>query len=157
MITYNEDDIRRFESKIDKFSSNPCWIFISADHNRFGHRRVWIAGKFEGSHRFAYTIYKEQILDGLEVCHTCDNPRCVNPDHLVLMTKKENQMDKVYKGRHAFGSNNGASVLIEDEVVKMRELRKAGLQLQEIADIYGVSRSTAHNAVSPKSKFWRNV
>lgn len=159
MITYTNEDIKRFESKIIKsvFTGIDCWLFESADHNSFGHRRIWINGRFEGAHRFAYTIYHNQIPDGLEVCHTCDNPRCVNPDHLSLMTKKENQLDKVCKGRHAFGSHNGASVLTEDEVFNMRILKKQGLQLKEIADMYNVSKSTAFNAVSPKSKFWRNV
>jgi DNA-binding Lrp family transcriptional regulator len=158
-----KDDMIRFLSRINKPLNDPennCWEFISADHNIYGHRRIWINRRYIGVHRLMYLICNdiEKIPENIEVCHSCDNPSCVNPRHLFLGTKKDNQLDKVAKNRQAKGERNGAAKLSNIEVMTMRELYANGKWSQrKIADLFGVSKSTCFNVVSKKSNLWRNI
>jgi DNA invertase Pin-like site-specific DNA recombinase len=86
-------------------------------------------------------------------CHTCDNPRCVNPDHLYVGTDLDNSRDAVERGRLAVGERNFNARLTEDQVREMRRL--SGLSYAEMARMYGVSRPTATRAY--KGDTWRHV
>lgn len=63
------------------------------------------------AHRLAWAMHNGADPAGMVVMHTCDNPPCVNPEHLVLGTHVQNQIDKVQKGRHCHGENHGAAKL----------------------------------------------
>jgi hypothetical protein len=79
--------------------SNDCWLFLKGkDKKKYG--RFYIGRKSLGAHRVSYLIFKGDIDDGLCVCHTCDIPSCVNPDHLWLGTNKDNVNDREIKGRN---------------------------------------------------------
>jgi hypothetical protein len=93
----SDKDKIRFEKYFAK-NSNNCWIWTGAK-NYNGYGRFKYKKKMYGAHRFAYILYKEDIPEELCVCHTCDNPSCVNPDHLWLGTRKENNKDMIRKGR----------------------------------------------------------
>ena len=89
----------RLLSRVEKTDS--CWLWRGALNSRgYGSmgfmKRGWLA------HRLSYTVFKGDIPDGLFVCHSCDNPPCVNPDHLWVGTASDNQRDAVSKGRAAF-------------------------------------------------------
>jgi hypothetical protein len=159
IIVMTERDKRRFWIKVDKKGPNDCWEFCSADHNCYGHRRMWLNKHYEGVHRIAWFLHTggNQIQDGIEIAHTCDNPSCVNPNHLYTTSKTGNQQDKVRKGRHAIGSRNGAAILLEEDVAEMRKDRLSGMSYVAIGEKYNVSKSTAFNATSPKSSLWRHV
>jgi hypothetical protein len=75
-----------------------CWIF-AAGVDRFGYGRLFWKGKTHRAHRVAYTVARGELPSGVEVCHTCDTPRCVRPDHLFLGTRRENANDMGRKGR----------------------------------------------------------
>jgi hypothetical protein len=78
-----------------------CWEWAGA-RNAAGYGHLKDGGVSFASHRVAWTVANQrQIPGGLFVCHTCDNPSCVRPDHLWVGTHKENQQDKALKGRSA--------------------------------------------------------
>lgn len=94
------------------------------------------------AHRFAYELEHGPIPEGMHVLHHCDNPKCVNVDHLFLGTNADNMQDKVKKGRQhrPQGELCGMSKLTESEVLEIREM--AGeFVLADIAEAYGIARS----------------
>jgi hypothetical protein len=99
----------RFWSKVDKDGPvpahqpelGPCWVWRGSVHGKTGYGQLTVGGKYFSSHRFSLslTIDAGVIPAGLNVCHHCDNKRCVNPGHLFIGTHKQNMQDMVAKGR----------------------------------------------------------
>lgn len=88
--------IKKFEEKF-VIEISGCWRWIAATMGKgYGYFRV--GAKLHGAHRVAYELYKGPI-GNKHVLHTCDNPWCVNPEHLFLGTNKENVLDMMAKGR----------------------------------------------------------
>lgn len=114
----------RFWAKVDKNGPvvrpglGRCWIWVGAhwrlpDGGR-GYGSIHVGGKRVKCHRFAWELHNGPIPDGdgyhgTCVCHRCDNPACVNPDHLFLGTAKDNAIDAVRKGRRR-GPNSIAAL-----------------------------------------------
>ena len=137
----------RFWSYVDKNGPihpvhGQCWIWITA---RNGYGQMRLPGRISRSHRISWEIHNGKILRGLHVCHKCDNPACVNPDHLFIGTMSDNIKDMWSKQRQKLstssGSKNGNSKLTEREVLRIRSLRKR-LKEKELARMFGVSRRT---------------
>lgn len=137
------DAIERFHKKYIK-QEDGCWIWTGgARPNAKGtlYGRHWNEyGKSEGSHRFSYRIHKGKIPKGLYVCHTCDNPLCVNPEHLFIGTHKDNMEDMVNKNRSykGCGEDKGVSKLTNSQA---NEIRESTLSQSKLAKIYGVSQT----------------
>jgi hypothetical protein len=94
-----EKQIARFMAKVSK-PTNPeaCWLWTAAkDHNGYG--TLKIAGRNVGAHRLSFEIHKGPIPPDQIICHRCDNPTCVNPEHLFSGTTQDNVDDKMNKGR----------------------------------------------------------
>ena len=87
-----------FWAKIDK--SGDCWEWTGY-RDRLGYGRLRVDGSLMLAHRVAWELEHGYISEGLNVCHHCDNPPCVRPNHLFLGTQRDNIKDSVHKGRHA--------------------------------------------------------
>ncbi len=131
----------RFNAQVKKTSG--CWIWAGCtDKHGYGSFRGEVAGvKFNYAHRYSYALHTGDLLVGLQACHKCDNPRCVNPDHLFAGTAKENTQDMLSKGRHTgpIGTKNGKSILTTEQVqLILSDTRPYA----KIAADYGVAAST---------------
>jgi len=90
-------DIERFMSRVNKTDS--CWLWnASTDGN--GYARFVINRKSVIASRFSYKSFVGEIPNGLFVLHKCDNPKCVNPEHLFTGTQTDNMQDMLKKGRN---------------------------------------------------------
>lgn len=128
---------QRFWSKVDK--SGDCWLWKGS---RFwsGYGAFELNGKVQRAHRVAWELTFGSIPDELQVLHYCDNPPCVNPEHLWLGTKADNSADMAKKDRVAYGEAQGSSKLKATEVVRIRKL--AGSMAQRpLARLFGVNQS----------------
>lgn len=91
-------------------------------------------------HRISYELACGEIPPGMCVCHRCDNPRCINPEHLFLGTDMDNMADRDAKGRQASGDRNGNAKLTWQQVEAIRrEYRESKTPKRALAAKYGVS------------------
>lgn len=89
----------KFWSRVDRSKGDDaCWEWTGARNGR-GYGMCGVGTRYHGAHRVAYTLCSGTIPDGLNVCHHCDNPPCVNPAHLFLGTQSDNMRDCFAKGR----------------------------------------------------------
>jgi len=131
----------RFAKSVVK--TDGCWLWkASKDKNGYGIFRGELAGvMFTRAHRFSYALHTGDLLVNMHALHTCDNPSCVNPDHLFSGTNADNMRDKVQKGRSRapVGEQNGHAILTERQV---RRILKDPRPYAEIAAQYNVAAST---------------
>lgn len=139
----------RFEEKVEIREGNSCHWWVAV-HTKKGYGLFGVDGIMRQSHRVAYELYKEPIPKGLHVMHKCDNPSCVNPDHLEVGTHQDNMADMVNKGRTCKGEGKANSKLKEGDVIKIRAKASSGNKLVDIAKVYGMSPSTISRVVSGK-------
>ena len=143
-----------------------CWNWMGA-LNRGAKKQygsIKVNGKTVGAHRFSWEFYNNsKIPDGMLVMHKCDNPKCVNPSHLILGSHADNMKDMISKNRQskgndfvnrkpAKGSKNGLAKLTE---LQAMEIFKDNRKQREIADQYGVSQAVVHNIKSKKT--WKII
>jgi hypothetical protein len=137
--------MERFWSKVDK--RGECWEWTASKRNGYG--AFSVGDKMMKAHRFAYTLTKGPIPDGLLVLHSCDNRACVNPAHLRVGTYADNKQDAIERGRH------GNAKLSVSEVVEIRNSYSAGATQQAIATRYGIHRSFVSNIINRKR--WSHI
>lgn len=125
-----------------KVVDSGCWEWTGAT-TRGGYGQVMDGRKNLRAHRAAYLLFVGDIPAGMHVCHSCDNPLCINPDHLWLGTDAQNVKDKVMKGRANRGESIGTSKLT-DEAVK--EIRASYMNLRTASEKFGVSTVTIWKA-----------
>ncbi len=141
-------DIELFHEKYTKGASGECWEWTRGKDPK-GYGRVKIRGYFFIASRLSFLIHNGYLPDDLLVCHSCDNPGCVNPDHLWLGTHKGNMQDMISKGRQRWvgqgGASNPRAVLGEPQAKEVIDLIAAGLDNKTIAARYGVTHSSISN------------
>lgn len=134
--------IDRFNLKW-KIVCSGCWIWTAAKMPKgYGQMKLPKTRKQEYAHRLAYMIHFGEIPDGKHVCHKCDNPSCVNPDHLFLGTAWDNLNDMKIKGRHLYGEKNTQSILTDEAVRKIKQLISDGQSQSKIAAMFNVHQVT---------------
>jgi hypothetical protein len=135
---------------IEKFSKmyvvnegNGCWEWVRTI-NPGGYGMFYESAYPEVATRISWKIFNGEIPKGMVVCHKCDNPKCVNPNHLFLGTQKDNIHDAMKKNRFQKGTKNGRAKLTRKQVAEIKFGDKQFNTKQEEADYYGVSRRTIY-------------
>ena len=137
---------------------NDCIIWMGAKTSD-GYGLRSIDGKKLYVHRLALEKkLNRPIHEGYCSCHTCDNPACINPDHLFEATQSENLADMKAKGRLVnlnVGVYNPHAKLTEQEVIKLRQMRTSGKSTKELAKIFNITQRTVQMIVS--NRLWKQI
>lgn len=121
----------RFWSKVNR--TDTCWNWTGCMNGGYG--SVWAGnGNVILANRAAWILSNGAIPEGMDVLHSCDNPRCVNPGHLFLGTHSENMTDMVSKKRQH-------RKFTEQQVISLRSDHSAGMSINQLRDKYSISRS----------------
>lgn len=123
--------------------------------DRKGYGRIGVDGSTLAAHRVAYAEFVGPVPDGLVVRHKCDNPPCINPDHLEVGTQADNARDMVERGRSTRGARNPGARLTNEQAIEIYHRAKAEGGYRAIGLEYGVGESTVHNIVAGNS--WSSV
>lgn len=111
---------QRFMSKIElPHNLNNCWLWTGAQS--YGYGKFWYNEKIDSAHRVMFAMYYGNIPDGKVIRHMCNNSICVNLDHLLSGTQKENMADRERSGHTNNGENVHLSKLTEKQVLEIRE------------------------------------
>lgn len=137
-----EKVLQNFWKKVNKRSDNECWEWIGAKV-RGGYGSSSIQKRLFQAHRLSWIIHNGEIPKGMLVCHTCDNPPCVNPSHLFLGTHLDNAKDRVLKNRQARGDHWGKELKYPfDLIIKIRTIYETeNISMHEISRRFNITYS----------------
>jgi hypothetical protein len=148
----------RFQRHYIQGDPNECWEW-QAGRDKDGYGSIGNGtGRSIKAHRYAYERTYGAILPSMVVMHTCDNPPCVNPNHLRMGTHRENSQDKIRKGRadSSKGASHHSAVLDREKVLQIRQLSTSGgYSQQELAAMFGVKQNTISRTISRKT--WKGI
>ena len=144
----------RFLQHVD--DSGDCWLWTGALNHGYG----WmaIAGTQMMTHRVSYLLHHGDLPDGAAICHHCDNPPCVNPEHLYAGDQATNVADMVTRERlvNPQGEAHGKARLTVDQVRTLRSMYAEGGATQvELSAIYGINQ--AHISRIIRRKAWNHA
>lgn len=151
-------DLNRFWNKVNK--TDNCWLWTGAS-SKGGYGRFKFEGKLYSPHVISYQLHNKNYDSIKFVCHKCDVPACINPQHLFLGTRSENMKDMTTKGRFKnpvkLGVNHHKSKLTENDVKDIKNRLKQGERVCDIAILYRytVSANTINNIKN--NKIWKSI
>lgn len=144
----------RFERSYIPEPNSGCWLWLGGERGSNGYGGIKFEGRTIPAHRYSWILHNGPIPEGLCVCHRCDIPTCVNPSHLFLGTTKENNDDKIRKGRHIKGGAHPLSKLTDGDVLLILAL--VGKKTDAaIARAYSVDRTVIERI--RKRKMWKHI
>lgn len=152
---YDECIKNKLLGNITKNEEN-CWVWNKSKDKK-GYGKTNYKNKIMLCHRLSWLLFNKSLNNNMYVCHKCDNPSCINPDHLFLGTNRDNILDAYHKNRLKlkFGENNKSSKLNYKKIIEIRDLYKKGYTLVSLSNIYHVSSQTIGSIV--KRKTWKHV
>ena len=132
----------RFWPKVDIRGPNDCWLWKAGkDRDSYGTFRLY--GKTHRAHHIAFVFANDRWpAKGMQILHSCDNPSCVNPNHLSEGTSQDNANDSVRRHRQARGSTQGLSKFSEADIPAIRQRWSNGEPIRQIARDMGVGPTT---------------
>jgi hypothetical protein len=160
-MNYNLKLLKRFWKMVDIPQDwiNDCWEWKGTLNDK-GYGRFSIKGLQIGAHRFMFQCCNGPIPNGLLVRHLCDNPSCVNPNHLLIGTYQDNSDDAVERNRTCCGENHIWSKLTEENVKDILNSLWAGkYNNKELSEIYNVCLNTIYSISTGKTwkYLWRQL
>lgn len=154
LLTMND----RFWEKVAVMGEDDCWNWTaSTDGGGYGIFMVSPNPRImEKAHRLSWMMINGSIPDGLYVLHACDNPACVNPNHLFLGTHLDNMKDKVSKGRQTRlpGEQNGRNILSEIDVRNIVRLHEQGMSYRKLSKKFGIGNTQIGRIIRKETWRW---
>ncbi len=170
--------MKSWPSSIDKFwahvrKSDSCWEWIGGKkESGYGYFDPGPRIPRARAHRWIYQYLNGPVDPKVHVCHICDNPGCVRPDHLFMGTDADNMRDCARKGRHGMqrhpersslhtmlvrpkGEQHGSAKLTADQVREMRRLKREGVSARELGKQFGIHPGYVSKIVS--SRKWKHI
>jgi len=135
----------RFWGRVQRSTPDCCWEWTGGTNDR-GYGQIGDGDRILYAHRLSYEWYHNVTLERSDIVrHTCDNPPCVNPHHLLIGTHQDNSDDKMRRGRDrkALGTENGRSKLTPAQALEIDALiREGGMSLRAISRQFGIGVNT---------------
>jgi hypothetical protein len=137
-------------------SDSGCWNWKRSLSNE-GRAVIRILGKIHHTSRVSFVVFKKEPVGDMLVCHSCDNPICVNPEHLWLGTPKDNMVDMSNRGRYRDqkGTKHNLVKLTEEDVLNIRDKVATGYTQKSMADKYGISFQQVSRIV--RKERWKHL
>lgn len=154
---------QKFQSRIIEGSikkENGCWEWEKCIQGN-GYGRIRISTFTYYAHRLSYAAFKGDVPETYDVCHTCDNRKCVNPNHLFVGTRKDNMQDCAHKHRttkgrtFTYGEKIHGAKLKNSDIPIILHMLEEGAKVKEIASLYKICEGTVRQIRTGKS--WREI
>ncbi len=154
-MSYDEKAMRRMKALLKVNEETGCHEWQGAVGGKNDYPSMHYRQRTRRATRVMYALTYGEIPKGMFVCHSCDNPQCVNPDHLFLGNQKRNMRDAVIKGRVKVpglkGEDHGNAVFTNEEVIRYRKEYQAGRKLASIIAESGFTRSTVQRMLAGRT------
>lgn len=143
-------DSQVFQAHCGEPTGDGCIEWMGT-RDSYGYGRFIRGGVLYRAARFSYETARGPIPDGMVVRHSCDNPPCVNIEHLSIGTKRDNYGDARSRSRHSHGISHGNAKITDDDVREIRRMRAAGYSLGSIGKKFKMTETSISNIARRKS------